>query len=214
MHIELIDSLRCIADHESTWLVASIGEMNGRHITRGTLGCPVCGAEYAVRDGVVDLRGPSAQLTTDAPDDGLAPEALLRIAALLDLSEPGGIVILGGRWGALAADLAKTYDVQCLALNPPPRVVADGDVSVVLVSERAGLAAAFARGAAVDAALAAGPARFAGVVDALRPQGRLIAPAATTLPVGVELVARDDAELLARRLTSDGGLVPLRRPRP
>jgi hypothetical protein len=52
MHIDLVDSLRCIAKHEDSWLVAGIEQMSGRHIVEGLLGCPICRAEYVVLDAV------------------------------------------------------------------------------------------------------------------------------------------------------------------
>ena len=51
MFIELVDSLRCIVPHDDTWLVASVGRMDGRHVIDGTLGCPVCHRQFPIRDG-------------------------------------------------------------------------------------------------------------------------------------------------------------------
>src|SRR5688572_33340449 len=55
--IELIDSLRCPVDHDESWLVASIVERSGRDIVAGTLGCPVCRAEYPIRDSIAVFGG-------------------------------------------------------------------------------------------------------------------------------------------------------------
>ena len=55
MFIEMIDLLRCVNAHEDTWLVASFSEVTNRIVTRGTLGCPVCSAEYPIQDGVADF---------------------------------------------------------------------------------------------------------------------------------------------------------------
>ena len=53
MFIELVDSLRCPNDHAETWLVATCDAMRGRDIVTGTLGCPICRAQYAIVDGAV-----------------------------------------------------------------------------------------------------------------------------------------------------------------
>ena len=72
MFVELVDLLRCPRPHEDTWLVAAAEAMSGRHIVRGTLGCPVCEAEYPIRDGVVlehvEYLNPLAVMEAFAPE--------------------------------------------------------------------------------------------------------------------------------------------------
>lgn len=55
MHIELVDTLRCPYPHDDTWLVASVSRFEGRDIVEGSLGCPSCRRQFAVRDGEVDF---------------------------------------------------------------------------------------------------------------------------------------------------------------
>ena len=57
MFLELVDSLRCVRAHEDSWLVARADELVARHIVRGALGCPICEARYAVRNGIADFTG-------------------------------------------------------------------------------------------------------------------------------------------------------------
>ena len=56
MFIELVDALRCPRPHEESWLVLAASRLEARHVLEGTLGCPVCHAQYPIRDGIVDLR--------------------------------------------------------------------------------------------------------------------------------------------------------------
>src|SRR5215218_3019294 len=97
MFIELVDALRCPIAHEESWLVAAAARMEYRHIVTGTLGCPVCHAQYPIERGVVDFRrdrgpGTASQAT---PDE----RGATRLAALLDLTDGGGFAILLGQWG-------------------------------------------------------------------------------------------------------------------
>src|SRR5687768_8190638 len=119
MFIELLDTLRCVRAHEDSWLVGSFDELVDRHVIRGTLGCPVCGAEYPVRGGVADFRAGDAggerraaaqggdgsePSSPDTPGSAGPPDeaGAMRLAALLGLAEPGGVVILMGQWAAFA----------------------------------------------------------------------------------------------------------------
>src|SRR5437588_666402 len=49
--------LRCPETHEEAFLVMSTGEMVGRMVRSGILGCPVCRREYPILKGVVEFRG-------------------------------------------------------------------------------------------------------------------------------------------------------------
>src|SRR5438046_8974624 len=53
VHIELTEMLRCPETHEEAFLVMSTGEMVGRMVRSGILGCPVCLKEYPVVKGIV-----------------------------------------------------------------------------------------------------------------------------------------------------------------
>src|SRR5687768_17771356 len=94
MHIEFIDLLRCPNQHEDSWLVAAFYRMDGRVVVEGKLGCPVCGAEYFIRDGVAvfnEIPAPGHALPDPDPDGTL-------LAALLNLERPGMLVLLAGSW--------------------------------------------------------------------------------------------------------------------
>ncbi|HJS48133.1 MAG TPA: hypothetical protein VJ773_09135, partial [Gemmatimonadales bacterium] len=126
MFIEVTDLLRCPADHAEAYLVLLPEAMDGREVTAGRLGCPVCHAEYAVREGVAELGPPPAvQAGTPRLDGG-------GVAALLGVEGPGGYVALVGGaavdWPAAAALLEG---VHLVAVNPPGGIGPAPGLSVV-----------------------------------------------------------------------------------
>ncbi len=213
MFIELIDRLRCVNDHALDWLVASTGELHGRDVTRGILGCPSCKAQFPIARGIVDFARGSAPTPSASPITGVTNEETQRLAALLDLASPGGMVVLTGGWSALAPALAIVADgVQMLAINPVDGL-ASGD-GVSLATAPAGvmpLRPGMARGVALDEAH--GPAAAA-AVEALAATGRLLAPATLPLPAGVTELARDARHWVAERDAAPLGMTPIARARP
>lgn len=209
MFLELVDSLRCVRPHEDSWLVARADELLDRHVLRGVLGCPICAARYPVRNGVVDF-------TANAPEASIAPNVeharpvhsaladdsgrqsrALRAAALLALTEPGGLVVLAGTWSTSAeALLAIAANVQLLAVNPVPGLASGGALSLARIADVLPLAAGSARGIALDASHAT-PSLLAGAARALVPGGRLIAPVSALVPDTLRELARNDEEWVA-----------------
>jgi len=61
--------LRCPARHEEGFLVLSTGEMLGRMVRSGMLGCPVCGKEYPIVKGIVHFSGKGKGETGNVEDD-------------------------------------------------------------------------------------------------------------------------------------------------
>src|SRR5687767_12136750 len=107
MQLEVIERLRCPASHAESALVASASQQVERRIVRGVLGCPVCGAEFPIRGGIADFRAmpgaeSAAMLHGGAPNE----EAAVRLAAQLDLTEPGRLVLLCGEYARLAPQLS------------------------------------------------------------------------------------------------------------
>jgi hypothetical protein len=192
-----VDSLRCVRPHEDSWLIARADELVARHIVRGELGCPICEARYAVRDGVADFSdGASRPAATSAPARD-AQALALRAAALLGLTDPGGMVVLAGEWSTCADALLELVEgVQLLALDPVRGLLSGGALSLALIPDVLPLAAASARGIALDAAHAT-PSLLAGAARALAPGGRLIAPASALVPESLQEVARDDEQWVA-----------------
>lgn len=214
MFIELLDTLRCVRTHEDSWLVGSFDELVDRHVIRGTLGCPVCSAEYPIRGGVVDFRG-SGSAGADEPQSGASAESVVqtmpdeaaawRLAALLDLSEPGGIVVLMGRWAAAAPSLESVATGgQFLLVNPTVPVFPFA--SAVRTETVLPLASGAARGVAHDPG---GPPGVSTTEAArvLRAGGRLVAGGAEPVPDQVAEIARDASEWVGERRAEAAGPV-------
>jgi uncharacterized protein YbaR (Trm112 family) len=213
MFVELVDLLRCPHQHEDSWLVAAADATAERHIVHGSLGCPVCHAEFPVRDGVVHFDGEC--VIADAPlphlDDGERAAEAMRLAALLDLSSAGGTVLLGGAWQGSAEAVLALADVRVLLLDPPRVPQLREEISAVRGAPMP-VAAAAVRGAALDERTA-DPERVAAAARALKPGGRLVAPVAAPLPDGVTELARDGRHWVAEKAAGPPELVPLGRPR-
>lgn len=118
MHIELTEMLRCPEPHAEAFLVMSTGEMTGRMVRSGVLGCPVCSREYPIVKGVVCFSGGEAT----PPRDLKAPDSET-LQALLDLSGPGGYVVLLGAAARHAIGLADLMGgIHFVGVNAPADV--------------------------------------------------------------------------------------------
>jgi uncharacterized protein YbaR (Trm112 family) len=130
MFIELTDHLRCPAEHAESYLVLIPHLMEGRQVARGTLGCPVCQAEYPIREGVAELGEPPHR--AGAATRGPSPMTADGLVALLGLEGAGGFVALAGPAGRLAGELSRALPgVHCVAINPGEALEPSAGVSVV-----------------------------------------------------------------------------------
>jgi uncharacterized protein YbaR (Trm112 family) len=204
MFIELVDALRCPVPHEESWLVAAASRMEARHIVDGTLGCPVCKAEYPIRDGVVDFRRGAGQ--PPAEDAPASPEIAVRLAAMLDLSDAQGFAVLLGSWGSQAAELTAIVETPLILIDPADGTTGSPGISVVRCDGEIPLAAGAARAMAIDVDSAA---RIASAVRATRQRGRVLGPAFVALPDGVIELARDEAVWVGERDSAPSPLVTL-----
>jgi uncharacterized protein YbaR (Trm112 family) len=195
MHIEMVQSLRCPAEHESSWLVARTDRLEARHIVAGVLGCPICGREYPIVEGILKLGTPIEREGVD-----LGPEAAVRAAALLGLTSPGGVVLLAGAWSSVAVEVASMADgVHVLAMDAQGSAPPAGlGVSRIDAGATMPLGEGVARGIALDQAHA-DPNILELAARALRSRGRLLAPARADVPHVLEELARDDAWWVAER---------------
>lgn len=201
MFIEIVDAFRCTRPHELTWLVASADRLEDRDIIAGELGCPVCGARYPIVDGVADFRDAAAKTTAPLParPPADASDRAVRAAALLGLTEPGGLVVLAGSWGDLAHDVAALVEqVHVLAVDPSAHVSSGYGVSVARAGDMLPLRPDTVRGVCLDASHAR-MTFIESAVAALRPSGRLLAPAAAPLPAGIIERARDAHDWLGEK---------------
>ena len=194
MFVELLEKLRCPNEHEPSPLIATASRTVDRHIIEGTLGCPVCHAEFAVRDGALKLGGSFIQPMLAA--DALSDEKMMRTAALLGLDERGGLYVL---------DFISSYFTSgLLGLSPTSRFIAlSGDAGVegasaVIVGhgDAIPLAAGCVRGIVLENAT---PKLLRAAVQVLAPGGRLVAPAHAAVPPGINEVARDREQWVGER---------------
>lgn len=184
MFTPLVDILRCPNSHDETWLVASIDRSEDRDIREGTLGCPVCLAEYPIREGVVRFaEGVSPPPATQREDDAV------RLAAALDLTDGRMTAVLQGVWGALAPIVRGMSPAQLLLVNPPLGIASGDGVSIVQATT-APLARGSADAVAFDAS--ASEAMVESLVASLKGGGRMLGPAAASLPDGLTELVRDD----------------------
>ena len=156
MFIELVDSLRCVASHEETWLVASVSRMDGRHVV-------------------------------EAADE----EGAVRAAALLGLTEPGGIVVLGGSWSRYGNAIAERGAAHVVMLNASARDAGPQEVSSIAIDDRLPFAVGSVRAIALGPDVVT-PSVIMSATRALRSRGRLIVPANADAPDGVAVLARDE----------------------
>ncbi|HXV89892.1 MAG TPA: hypothetical protein VD707_00900 [Gemmatimonadales bacterium] len=162
MHIELTEMLRCPESHQESFLVLSTGEMSGRMVRHGLVGCPVCHREYRILEGIVDFggagTGDAGRGVTDAtrpPSPVPRPDVL---QALLDLSGPGGYVVLLGAAARAGPALASLVGgIHCIGVNAPDDLAEEPRLSLLRCGSTIPLRGSMARGVVVGADLAEPP---------------------------------------------------------
>lgn len=202
MLVELIDRLRCPHVHEDSWLVAAVSRSEHRRLVDATLGCPVCSAEFEVRDGIVSF----GKAVRSAPMPATEDE-VMRAAALLCVEEHG-LYVLDAGWGSMAPGLRALMSAGYLLIDPPAGIVAEEGVGILSgVGDRWPLAGASLHGIALERATSA---RLADALRVLRTGGRLVAPASAPVPAGARELARDERHWVAEKV---GDVIPLARAR-
>lgn len=196
MFIELVELLRCIRAHDESWLVASIGEMRDRSIRTGILGCPVCGAEYPVREGIVDFTAGALPRPANAPELS-GEEMAMRAGGFLNLGEGGGVVVLGGAWASASRELTERVDARVIAVNATAGVQDSAAIGIVLASDVIPLATGSCAGVALDSSFTASAVVGAGRV--VRAGGRVVGAAGVERPAGLTLLAEDESWWVAEK---------------
>jgi len=163
VHIELTEMLRCPEPHREEMLVLSTGEVKDRMVRSGLMGCPVCHKEYPIVRGIVNFRRSQERLLKESsgPRPAYAPPSPLpsadaaKLQALLELSGPGGYVVLVGAAVRQAPRLSSFMDgIHFVGINPPPDLEEQPTLSLVYASEKVPLRTSVARGVVVGADLA------------------------------------------------------------
>jgi uncharacterized protein YbaR (Trm112 family) len=205
--VELIEALRCPRGHEETQLVASATRTDARHIMDGILGCPVCGAEFAITDGVALFDAPPALGGHELPD----AEVAMRLAAFLELTDARGFALLCGRWGVHAALIQQMTDTPLVLVNhsiAAPAHAAAGAIRAGVVP----FAASSARALALDEV--SSPEIITSGVRAVKTGGRVLGPSTVAVPADVSELVRDDRVWVGEKTatsTPTPRLVPITR---
>jgi|SRR5438552_10206912 len=194
MHIELTEMLRCPEPHRDEFLVLSTGEMSGRMVRTGIVGCPVCQKEYEIVDGVVyfgrrEMRD-ERRVTTAHPSSLIShlsdPQTL---QALLDLSGPGGYVVLLGSACRYAVGLAALMGgIHFIGVNAPEGVEELPVLSLLACATKIALRDTMARGVVVGNGSSGAP-WLAEARRVLLPGRRLVVENETARPDGVTQLA-------------------------
>ena len=200
MFIELIDQLRCINEHEDTWLVAAFETVSNRFVLEAGLGCPSCSAQYPIHEGIADFSAgvdlPSCDADRAAASHNREEHAT-RAGAYLEATEPGATIVLGGVWAYAAEGLSEMAEVRVLALNAPAAVKESHSVGLLRIGSRIPVAAGSVFGVALDAWF---PVELlADAVRAVRPGGRIVGPVAIPAPADLTVLAHDDNYWVAQK---------------
>ena len=186
--------------------------IDARHIRDGALGCPVCRAEYPIRNGIADftfgVQGEASRAQPPrAPADAIAGVGAGDLAALLDLGDALGFAVLVGAWGHRAVALLELDVVPpLLVVDPPEGVAIVSGMSGVRSGPSLPIAAGAARAIAVDGT---DTERLASAVRVARTGGRIVAPATMPVPDGVRELARSEAVWVGEREAPPSAFVRL-----
>jgi uncharacterized protein YbaR (Trm112 family) len=205
MFIELIDAIRCPADHPPSSLVAAFDTVADRDVESGMLGCPVCRSEFQIRNGelwMVTTAMPSPATRALNPD-----EDALRLAASLDLRSETGFAILRGAWCALADRIAEISPTHLVLLDPPLNTPRGLGRSII----HAGGTVPFAPATAVAATIDDNERAYALTVT-VSPKGRLVGPTNIDVPRGAKELVRDERWWVAERENESAPIQLGRRP--
>ncbi len=200
MFVELIELLRCPNTHDETPLIAAAERTENRYVVQGTLGCPVCRAEFRIIDGVAHF-GAAPPTPLQAPDAELA----LRLAAFLELHEARRPALLCGTLASQADQVARIASVPLVLLNAPDDAPGDAVANI-----RTDTAFPFAAGALHAAALDdAMPRALAdAVARSVRSGGRIAGPSSLPLPEGAREIVRDDRMWVAEKIAAPSEPAP------
>ncbi len=181
MHIELTEMLRCPEPHREDAMVLSTGEMVGRMVRSGLIGCSVCRKEFLITNGIVDFVGSAEQGpvtpghrpgvsrdTIGSADPGPAARgepgprpglpSPVDLQALLELSGPGGFVVLLGDAARHAVGLGGLMGgIHFIGINAPAGLEELPVLSLVRTKAVIPLRQSIARGVVVGADLATSP---------------------------------------------------------
>jgi hypothetical protein len=203
--IEAIDKLRCVRNHEDSWLVAKFVEMRDRDFWEGELGCPVCEARYMVREGIVYF-SPMRPRSTESLTQPDSEEDLFALAAMLDLSAPDRTIVLCDSWTRFAAAISRISEPHVFVVNGASREEKSECIYDVVSDAAIPLAPGSVDAVALGSR--ASNSMISSAVTVLRDGGRLVATAKIEVPEEIVLLASADDHWVGQKR---GSFIPLRR---
>ncbi len=240
MRVDLIELLRCPANHELAPLITVADRRDGEHLLDASLGCVVCGANYLLRDGLLQLTSNDSHMRTtvaaidvrlpvDVAADAAVDDAeewredssvqhaeVVRIAALLNLTDASARVMLCGRSLGVAQAIETMTGVTTVSVNPSESARDEAsattfvDVMFMSPSARVPLGDRSLAGIAVDAHHAP---LLADATRVVRLGGRVLAAVGLPMPAGCRELARDAVEWVAEVEATTSAPVGLTRSR-
>ena len=192
MLLSLVDALRCPAEHEASSLVLSAEQWTEGRVSAGFLGCPVCHARYAIREGVADFAGGDPGLRATSSDVTMQSDGM-RLAAQLNLSDSGGLVLLTAGYATRASGLDAIAHVTCLLVDAPFAIPASMPAVGIRLLDRIPFGDGSLRAAAVDVSRAS-MSFLMEVTRCVRDGGRVVSAADSPPPGNVRVIARDERE--------------------
>lgn len=195
--------LRCPEAHREEMLVLSTGEMRARMVRTGLIGCPVCHKEYPISRGIVNFRRSRERVTKDEiagpspsayrPPSPLPAADATTLQALLELSGPGGYVVLVGAAARQAPRLGGLMEgIHFVGINPPPDMEEQPTLSLLYANEKVPLRTAVARGVVVGADLATSPWLVEAHRVLLRGRRFVVENEEPELPIGLSKLAAEN----------------------
>lgn len=217
MHILLTDRLTCPRCGPEFGLVLLADRVEDRRILEGSLGCPNCRDQYPVRKGLGDLRPAPRSPLPEAPTGLQArePGDVVRLAALVGVTEGPGHVLLTGSAEGFAPGLAEVLDgVELVAAGPRSRGWTESPgVSRIVMGRTIPTFSRTLRGVVLDGS--APDELLAEAARAVAPLARVVVldpgeEAADVLEaLGLTLILREEGYLVAvREGVADGGPPP------
>lgn len=208
---DLLDALRCPNPHAESWLVAVVHETDGLTLVAADLACPVCGAEFAITEGVAYFGTPAVPTPSRQPTHADDP---MRLAALLGAAVGDTPLLLSGRYALTGNAIAELVNVPQLWVNAPAESRPSSPrTSQMIVGAQLPLGVATLAAAALDVTDATAT-MLESVMRAVKQGGRIVAPVSVPRPEALKELARDDREWVAEVTTRASGLIELRRRAP
>ena len=201
MHIELTEMLRCPESHREEMLVLSTGEVKDRMVRSGLVGCPVCHKEYPISRGVVNFRRSADRVSKESsgprpvyqPPSPLPSADPTNLQALLELSGPGGYVVLVGGAVRQAPRLSALMEgIHFVGINAPREMEELPMLSLLYANEKVPLRTAVARGVVVGADLATSPWLVEAYRVLLRGRRLVVENEEPELPIGLVKLAAEN----------------------